>query len=171
MKAVLISVRPEWADKIISGEKTLEVRKNRPKLEPPFMCYIYRCGSGKIVGKFMCDYIINDFPQYMLGKETVLAYWRLLDGSCLNRDDLINYGGLCTLHGWHISDLHIYGKPLPLSEFRKPCNNGIFCESCAMYSEFEERCGNDALTINRPPQSWCYVEELEYEQLCKTLER
>ena len=40
-KAVLISVRPEWCQKIASGEKTIEVRKNRPKLAPPFKCYIY----------------------------------------------------------------------------------------------------------------------------------
>ena len=40
-KAVLISIRPEWVEKILSGEKTLEVRKTRPKLETPFKCYIY----------------------------------------------------------------------------------------------------------------------------------
>jgi len=40
-KAVLISIRPEWVEKIASGEKTVEVRKTRPKLETPFKCYIY----------------------------------------------------------------------------------------------------------------------------------
>lgn len=40
-KAVLISIRPKWCEKIISGEKTSEVRKNRPKLETPFKAYIY----------------------------------------------------------------------------------------------------------------------------------
>ncbi len=33
MKSVLIGIRPEWCEKIASGEKTLEVRKNRPKQE------------------------------------------------------------------------------------------------------------------------------------------
>ena len=41
MKTVLISIRPKWCEKIISGEKTIEVRKTRPKLNPPFKCYIY----------------------------------------------------------------------------------------------------------------------------------
>ena len=41
MKAVLISIRPKWCQKIISGEKTIEVRKTRPKMNPPFKCYIY----------------------------------------------------------------------------------------------------------------------------------
>lgn len=46
MKAVLISIRPKWVEKIVSGEKTLEVRKTRPKLETPFKCYIY-CTRAK----------------------------------------------------------------------------------------------------------------------------
>lgn len=41
MKSVLISIRPEWCGKIASGEKTVEVRKTRPKLDMPFKCYIY----------------------------------------------------------------------------------------------------------------------------------
>lgn len=40
-KAVLLSIRPEWCVKILNGEKTVEIRKNRPKLKPPFKCYIY----------------------------------------------------------------------------------------------------------------------------------
>nr|DAJ93250.1 MAG TPA: helix-turn-helix domain-containing protein [Caudoviricetes sp.] len=40
-KAVMLSVRPKWCDKIANGEKTIEVRKTRPKLETPFKCYIY----------------------------------------------------------------------------------------------------------------------------------
>lgn len=41
MKAVLISIRPEWCDLIIRGQKTLEVRRTRPKLETPFRVYVY----------------------------------------------------------------------------------------------------------------------------------
>lgn len=40
-KSVLISIRPRWIEKIARGEKTIEVRKTRPKLAPPFKCYIY----------------------------------------------------------------------------------------------------------------------------------
>lgn len=46
MRAVLISIRPKWVEKITRGEKTLEVRKTRPKLETPFKCYIY-CTEAK----------------------------------------------------------------------------------------------------------------------------
>jgi predicted transcriptional regulator len=40
-KAVVLSIRPKWCEKIASGEKTIEVRKTRPKLDTPFKCYIY----------------------------------------------------------------------------------------------------------------------------------
>ena len=40
-KAVLISIRPKWCKKIINGQKTIEVRKTRPKMDTPFKCYIY----------------------------------------------------------------------------------------------------------------------------------
>lgn len=40
-KAVMLSIRPKWCEKIASGEKTIEVRKTRPKLDTPFKCYIY----------------------------------------------------------------------------------------------------------------------------------
>ena len=37
MKSVLISIRPQWCEKIASGKKTIEVRKTAPK-EVPFKC-------------------------------------------------------------------------------------------------------------------------------------
>lgn len=40
-KAIMISIQPKWCELIASGTKTLEVRKTRPKIEPPFKCYIY----------------------------------------------------------------------------------------------------------------------------------
>ena len=45
-KSVMLSIRPEWCEKIARGEKTIEVRKTRPKLETPFKCYIY-CTKAK----------------------------------------------------------------------------------------------------------------------------
>ena len=40
-KAVMLSIRPKWCEKIVNGNKTIEVRKTRPKLDMPFKCYIY----------------------------------------------------------------------------------------------------------------------------------
>lgn len=40
MKSVLISIKPQWCEKIASEQKTIEVRKSAPK-EVPFKAYIY----------------------------------------------------------------------------------------------------------------------------------
>ena len=40
-KAVLLSIKPQWCELIANGKKTVEVRKTKPKLEPPFKVYIY----------------------------------------------------------------------------------------------------------------------------------
>jgi predicted transcriptional regulator len=57
MKAVLISIRPKWCEKIISGEKTIEVRKTRPKLNSPFKCYIYCTRNGQDPDRL---WVLND---------------------------------------------------------------------------------------------------------------
>lgn len=41
MKSVMLSIKPKWCEMIARGQKTIEVRKTRPKLEAPFKCYIY----------------------------------------------------------------------------------------------------------------------------------
>lgn len=46
MEAVMLSIRPEWCEKIAFRSKTIEVRKSKPKLETPFKCYIY-CTKDK----------------------------------------------------------------------------------------------------------------------------
>ena len=60
MRAILISIKPEWVAKILNGKKTLEIRKTCPEifkhLKPYEGCkidvYIY-CTKGKnLMGKF-----------------------------------------------------------------------------------------------------------------------
>ncbi len=151
-KAVLIRIRPEWCEKIINGWKTIEVRKTRPKLNPPFKCYIYKCGNGKIIGEFLCDQIIN-----INGAERIPS--DVARPTCLEPAELHQYLGAATGFGWHISNLKIYDTPRELDDFRRACKNDWWCESCAMYSEYNGTCGNGSLQIRRPPQSWCYYVE------------
>lgn len=46
MKSVLISIQPKWCELIANGEKTVEVRKTKPKIDTPFKVYIY-CTKNK----------------------------------------------------------------------------------------------------------------------------
>lgn len=136
MIAVLISVRPKWCEKIISGEKTIEVRKTRPKMNPPFKCYIYKCGNGKVIGEFLCDEIIED-RTYGHNEEFYRA-------ACMSAYDAAAYAMQSPMYGWHISDLRVYDHPRDLWEF-----TGLR----------QTRFGWEPVPITRPPQSWRYVEE------------
>ena len=136
-KAVLISIRPEWCEKIINGQKTIEVRKTRPKMDTPFKCYIYKCGNGKVIGEFLCDEIININGAGRIQSDAARP-------TCLEPAELHQYLGAATGFGWHISNLRIYDTPRELREF-----TGLR----------ETKFGAEPVPITRPPQSWRYVEE------------
>lgn len=167
MKSVLISIHPKWCELIASGNKTIEVRKTRPKIETPFKCYTYETkarldmptfvdedghvlytGRGQVIGEFVCDNVevlfdTNGNPEnYMTD---ILP--SILQKTALSYDEFGAYVGSRadknSIYGWHISDLKIYDKPKELCAFHH----------CGVNYHF-----NPAIT--RPPQSWCYVEEL-----------
>ena len=179
MKSVLISIRPKWVEKIASGKKTIEVRKTAPK-EVPFKCYIYMTQGTykdlglysegiyqnrmKVIGEFICDKVDKYEPQvilcayYEVNGAYVKENLRYNSGTCLSYEDMVNYSNGKTLYGWHISDLKIYDKPKPIMQFYKPCPIKIKnCPVCELYSTYTGCCMNN---IDRPPQSWQYVEEL-----------
>lgn len=52
MKAILLSVQPEYVQKILNGEKTIEIRKSMPKCELPVDVYIY-CTKDKNEGWYL----------------------------------------------------------------------------------------------------------------------
>lgn len=178
MKSVLISIQPKWCELIASGKKTVEVRKTKPKLETPFKVYIYctkdnsfaektlrgfddngkpiyyKANKGKVIGEFVCDYITPFRPKALLCDSQIVKT------SCVKLSELIEHAPNKPfphdhLYAWHISDLVIYDKPKELSEFSRHDNTYDNCFGWA----FEDRA--KSIPITRPPQSWCYVEEVE----------
>lgn len=132
----MISIRTEWCEKIVNGQKTVEVRKTRPKMNPPFKCYIYKCGNGKVIGEFLCDEIIED-RTYGHNEEFYRA-------ACMSAYDAAAYAMQSPMYGWHISDLRVYDHPRDLWEF-----TGLRIT----------KDGFELSLITRQPQSWRYVEE------------
>lgn len=150
MRAVLISIRPKWCEKIINGDKTIEVRKTRPKLETPFKCYIYctkdkhlafmqnRFGTKLIAcmdaetaipvgGAVGNGKIIGEFTCDRIYELAPLNHAPddVEKQACLTREEIVNYlKG--TGYGWHIFDLEIYDQPKELNEFRFPPE--LYCE-------------------------------------------
>lgn len=173
-KAVMISIKPEWCKLIAKKQKTIEVRKTRPKIKTPFKCYIYETkglyrgsggclfqGLGKVIGEFVCDYIeeyssvqskIKDCKDCL---EYQISLQKLCEDIHLSIHEFCSYGNRNPLYGWHISDLVIYDKPKNLYEFSKHDNT----YDNAFGWAFDDRQKNVQLT--RPPQSWCYVEVKE----------
>ena len=184
-KAVMLSIRPKWVEKIANGEKTIEVRKTKPKLNTPFKCYIYctlqGCNEffradlgrdvakwnrgkwadrkGKVIGEFTCDRIYELAPLNHAPDDVEKQ-------ACLTREEIVNYlKG--TGYGWHIVDLKIYDAPKKLGEFWRDCleyselsTNCWACENVCGDDD-ETDCNTDGrLYLHRPPQSWCYVEEV-----------
>lgn len=177
-KAVLISIRPEWVNLIWAGKKTAEVRKTYPKapdLPYPFKCYIYRTQTpgrlidiikdgnkldwylpegeeptvyhgkptfiktlpekGAVVAEFVCDRIECAWEYADLKNRNFEPVYRqpLHGCTCLTDAEIAEYANGNAVYSWHISDLKCYDRPLKLSAFG----------------------------LKRPPQSWCYVQELE----------
>lgn len=161
----------------VSNGKYLQRCKDREKewyidREPFFDGVVY---GGNVIGEFVCDGIKEFDSKYSewaysvappgsimpMHKYTALRVMEK-DG-CLSMSDINSYFGDKGYKAffWHISDLKIYGEPMELGKFMKPCETEPLCESCDMFREFENSSGNSALLMKRPPQSWCYVEELE----------
>lgn len=180
MKSVMISIKPKWCELIANGRKTIEVRKTKPKIKTPFKCYIYctkgfyRNGDGyfqgkycgKVIGEFLCDRMdtYDDDTIHAFSYENY-ARWNDYDlyQSCIHPEDFEKYAADEWLYGWHISDLVIYDNPRELKNFWKAgkcqyvTENGCTYSGHCFRSGQTNRCGEP---LTRPPQSWCYVEEV-----------
>lgn len=162
-------------------EKPIEVRKTKPSIPTPFKVLIYQTKSrnnaiykqykvddlrsGKVIGEFICDEVeeINCLTFILQGYEI---------DTCLTYKEFYEYGKGKTLYGWHISDLKIYDKPKELSEFAK--TKETIARTCVFISKSGLCCGaigclEPCVNLKqclfkrdiRPPESWCYVQELE----------
>ena len=155
MKAIMISIKPEWVEKILKREKTIEIRKTMPKCELPCKVYIY-CTKGRILWLHHKETIVlgdTKFTSYLLNGKVVAEFTlnivecfttdyrrdveqttRILEKACSNCVEAMEYEeNRPCLYAWHIDNLKIYDKPKELSEFG----------------------------IKRAFQSWGYVEEIK----------
>lgn len=169
MQAIMISIKPEWVEKILNGEKTIEIRKTMPKCELPVKCYIY-CTKDK--EKHLVNVIQygGNFGYYCVHKNSL---WRYKD---------IAYEGSKYLNGKVVAEF-ILNK---IDDFQilpdGYCYTDIeICQkSCMIYDQIERYVGKNKIGyfwyidnlkiytkpkklsdfgLKRSPQSWCYVEE------------
>ena len=61
MRAILISIKPQYVAKILNGEKTIEIRKTMPKCDLPIDVYIYCTKDKELLHKNCADiYWVED---------------------------------------------------------------------------------------------------------------
>lgn len=155
-----------------SKEIMFNVFLNEPEKEVEYL-------SGKVIGEFVCDSIRKGGADNFIQA----YYHNNPDETCLTDQELVLYATIGkSLYFWHISDLKIYDTPKELGEF---CvrNNHPNCDQCAhipvgmhpqefvWHNDFCGECSRLSYKsmwathfrkrLARPPQSWCYVEELK----------
>lgn len=136
-------------------------------------------GRGQVMGEFVCKRIDrigkrggnNNFDYCYLplvwGNDDIEVEITDIRKSCISINDLNSYGASSTcLYAWHITDLVIYDKPKELIEFNylpyRDCD--IECSKCKYGVAVDTILGTEYdcnRSITRPPQSWCYCEELK----------
>jgi predicted transcriptional regulator len=174
-RALLISIHPEWAEKILNGEKTIEIRTWIPKdyagwvyvyitkdnyknhlykkddiwtlTEKNIFHYPYKNICGKVVAKFTLNYV-STCLNTDYGNEEILK------NACLTKQELDDYVGKRKFFAWHIDKLEIFDKPKELSEFIHYRKETIYCGmDCPPYTDWVE------YPVRKAPQkcAWVYL--------------
>lgn len=180
MKAVLISIRVEHNVNIFyNHNKRWEGRKTLPsivkvknyidptttynKSDDDVKFYVYEPksggGCGKVIGEFICDFA-QSFSRGIM-KEIVEAL-------VVSKEFARSYFNKGKGYMIRINEPKRYDQPKELGEFslfeKKDCDY-FWCGICCERTQNNViNCNNltcEQKIIKRPPQSWCYVEEVE----------
>lgn len=194
MKAIMISIQPQWVEKILNKEKTIEIRKTKPSCDLPVKVYIYctkakqpyqgkdcvrydhltkpnpyrikkeyvlganydECLNGKVVAEFTLNKI-EDFSKWEYDYGSLVRHLNLFAGTKGDYPFLNNYLKWQKKgYAWHIDNLEIYDKPKELSNFKHFKKYDWWD-----YGHHENKPVYELESLDRPPQSWFYIEELE----------
>ncbi len=162
-KAFIYCTKDKWEHFVQMPDKTYRIYNGREYGAYDKSLKFEGESNGKIIGEFVCDRIdeyVNHFMAWRDKNGKQFNVGEFLSNACVTLDEVSNYiAGSIKFYGWHISELKIYDKPKELSEFRKPCDRFLDCFLCRRYKR-DEFGGCDS-KIRRPPQSWCYVEEIQ----------
>ena len=73
-RSLLLSIRPEFAEKIFDGSKTAELRRRRPRVKKGDWVYVYVVSPVKAVrGAFRVKKVIDDLPAKLWRKVKDIA--------------------------------------------------------------------------------------------------
>lgn len=160
--SVLVSIHKPHTDNIFDSYKRVEWR-TQPM--PEGKHYIYECKNGGGIGKVIGEYTVCQVRKFDRVCEIPHS---VVESGYVPKTFLLEYsGGKKPLYAHKLISPKRYDKPRELSEFFIPCHDDVKCEDCCYWhyentpngiTEFCMVHGNKP--IKRPPQSWCYVEEV-----------
>ena len=105
-KSVLLSIKPQWAEAILNGDKPWEYRKSAPRdISKPFSAVLYASGEKLLVGEIVVDKIATDNPG------TIIAQ---TDNGPHDEMDLWEYFGTEQRRGsaLHVAETQRYDNPV-----------------------------------------------------------
>lgn len=177
MKAVMISIKPEWVEKILNGEKTIEIRKTIPKCELPCKVYIYCTKNRHLAcvvnkngaklfytcnnetafiaggylgnGKVVGEFTLNYWAKFRLYPENKIVQWR-------EESDWTRFFEKDS------ERRSIKAGCVPYKQLKQYLNNkdgyALYIDDLKIYDKPKEL---SKFKLTKAPQSWCYAEELE----------
>lgn len=176
MQAIIISIKPKWVEKILNGEKTIELRKTMPKCDLPIDVYIY-CTKEKWKTKpLLAGDIVLKPNADPLNKHNI----RLLNGKVVAKFTLNKVDEHHVLpterilpFNWHVEqklkqlcltkeEVMAYGNGEDYQAFLWHIDNLVVFDKPKELSEFKicRKCldYNAFIPLDKAPQNWCYVE-------------
>ncbi len=167
MKTIILPIYPNQVQKILSGEKTIEVKKTAPKCELPFKVLMY-CTKHKHFalvqggGETSLFYAFNPYTAFIVGGE--LANGKVVGEFICDKVDYINSEK--DLYGYHITAVKAYDKPKELVNYGNTCDEDEDCRFCeykidnSSENGYDVYCGcNCFKPITKAPKNYIYVEE------------
>ena len=133
INTLLLSVRPEYAKKILAGSKQVELRRARPRLQPGDRVLLYVSSPQKaVVGSFQVEEIVE---------ELLPVLWEMVETKAgMSPEEFYSYyQGVSTGVGIFFKEIRPFHKPVGLSLLRKKWSSW------------------------RPPQSYRYMSNSEYK--------
>jgi predicted transcriptional regulator len=142
---LLLSIKPEYANKIFAGKKKVELRRIRTRLDSGDLVLIYVSSPNKaLVASFEVDRVIT---VENLPRELNNLWKQVKEQAGINRKQFDNYyEGASVGVGIFLKNLQRFPKPLELESLRKQLPN------------------------IRPPQSYRYLTPLEVKGVEKIVE-
>ena len=139
-KAVLISIQPKWCELIANGKKTIEVRKNRPKIDTPFKVYIY-CTKPNKAYQTVCGCVVLNSDELYRHPTEGIKHGDSIELMC--RDD---YTKGNFLNGKVIGEFvcdEIERVDIPYPAYQAELDKRYIEQSCISYYSLHRYFGHD----------------------------